>query len=344
VSERISTEQGFVDYFLRIRPNKNDFLDKVEVLIDWRPIEKLLKRHYRKVESADGRPAYPPLPMFKMLLLQRWYNLSDPALEAAMYDRISFIRFVGLSFDSSVPDETTICRFRNALKDSGLHKQLLRQINKQLQKQQLLVRDGAIVDATIVSSCRRPRKVIEVVPEDRREEEAEGDDGPGVKVEYSDDEDARWIKKGKRSTYGYKAHIATDANGFVLCGHATGANRSDTREFERVVNDAGLPEGAAVLADKGYAGAPNRDVLAQRHLGNGIMSKASRGSALSPLAKLRNRIISGHRFVVEQSTGIMKRHYGFSRARYKGIGKVELELHLIAMALNIKKGVGLSFA
>jgi IS5 family transposase len=373
--ERIVKEQGFMDFFLSRRPSKNDFLDKVEELIDWQPIDRLLTKHYRKRAAADGRPAYPPLPMFKMLLLQRWYNLSDPGLEAAMCDRISFIRFAGLSFESSVPDETTICRFRNELLATGLHHKLLGQINKQLEALGLLGRDGAVVDATIVASSRRSRKVIDVIAQDRAEDEAdetpesgageaaegaaggeadetleggadeaaEGAAGGEVvfRVIYSDDEDARWVKKGKRSHYGYKAHIATDGNGFLLGGHATGANRADTKEFERVVEALDLPKGAAVLADKGYTSAANSDVLKERKLADCIMRKAQRGKKLTELAKLRNRIISSYRFVVEQSIGLMKRHYNFGRARYKGCPKVGLELHLIGMALNIKKGVGM---
>jgi IS5 family transposase len=393
--ERIVKEQGFMDFFLSRRPSKNDFLDKVEELIDWRPIDRLLTKHYRKRAAADGRPAYPPLPMFKMLLLQRWYNLSDPGLEAAMCDRISFIRFAGLSFESSVPDETTICRFRNELLATGLHHKLLGQINKQLEALGLLGRDGAVVDATIVASSRRSRKVIDVIAQDRAEDEAdetpesgageaaegaaggeadetpesgadeaaegaaggEADETPEsesgeaaegaaggevvFRVRYSDDEDARWVKKGKRSHYGYKAHIATDGNGFLLGGHATGASRADTKEFERVVEALDLPKGAAVLADKGYTSAANSDVLKERKLADCIMGKAQRGKKLTELAKLRNRIISSYRFVVEQSIGLMKRHYNFGRARYKGCPKVGLELHLIGMALNIKKGVGM---
>jgi len=338
MTRQITTEQGFVDFYLDKRPNKNNFLDKVDELINWQPVEKLLARNYRKTAAADGRPAYPALPMFKMMLLQRWYNLSDPGMEAAMYDRISFIRFVGLSFDSSVPDETTICRFRGELVKIGLHKKLLKQINSQLQARKLLVKDGAIIDATIISSSRRPRKVIEVIPEDRKEDQAEKSGETEVAISFSDDSDARWIKKGKQYHYGFKAHVATDKRGFVLGGHATAANRSDTKEFERVVDALELDEGSAVLADKGYTSAANSEILARRKLSDGIMGKSYRGKKLSEPARQRNRQISGIRFVVEQTFGLMKRQYQFSRARYKGIAKVELELYLISMALNIKKG------
>ena len=109
------TGYGFADYFMEQKRHINTFLDKIDKLIDWKPIEKLLKQRYKRLSSADGRPAYPPLPMFKLLLLQRWYNLSDPKMEEALNDRISFIRFSGFSIMSPLPDHSTICRFRNTL-------------------------------------------------------------------------------------------------------------------------------------------------------------------------------------------------------------------------------------
>ncbi len=98
------TTTGFADYFLEQRKHSNTFLDKIDQFIDWKHIEKLLKKKYKKTFSADGRPVYPPLPMFKLLLLQRWYGLSDPGLAEALNDRISFIRFSGFSISSSLPD------------------------------------------------------------------------------------------------------------------------------------------------------------------------------------------------------------------------------------------------
>lgn len=100
---RVYTNPTFADYFVEIRKQtRKSFLDDVNRLIDWKPIEKVLRKKYRKVASADGRPAYPPVPMFKLLLLQRWYGLSDPGLEDALYDRISFLKFSGFSLGSSL--------------------------------------------------------------------------------------------------------------------------------------------------------------------------------------------------------------------------------------------------
>jgi IS5 family transposase len=258
------TTPGFADYFIEQRKHSNTFLDKIDQFIDFREIEKLLKKKYKRRASADGRPAYPPLPMFKLLLLQRWYGLSDPGLEEALMDRISFIRFSGFSLTSSLPDHSTICRFRNALLELGLYEKLFEEIMKQLESKGLLVREsrGAIVDATIIESSRRPRKVMEIMPEDRKEENT-----TPPTVTYSDDADATWIKKGKKPYYGYKAHISVDAkDGYVIGGHVTPANVADTGELEKLLNESRLPEGSIVFADKGYASEKNRTVLAHTKL------------------------------------------------------------------------------
>ena len=338
--DRISTDESFLDYCIDQRVSKKSFLNDVDRIIDWKPIEKLLRKHYKKTAAADGRPAYPPLPLFKMLLLQRWYNLSDPGLEEAVNDRLSFLRFTGFSFESSIPDETTICRFRNELIQKGLYKKLLSRINDQLEKMGILVKTGAIVDATLVTSARRPRKVIDVMPEDRKEEDAP--DKPDHQVSYSDDVEAAWVMKGKKPHYGYKVHMATDAiGGFILGGHATPANRADTVELERVLEELTLPSEAVVLADKGYCSRGNREMLKRRGFHDGIMEKAARKRPLGKESKGRNRLISRLRYIVEQGFGTLKRRYSFDRARYLGQTKTEMEFHLNAMAFNIKKAVGM---
>jgi IS5 family transposase len=328
------TTPGFADYFIEQRKHVNTFLDKIDQFIDWKHVEKLLKKKYKKTMSADGRPAYPPLPMFKLLLLQRWYGLSDPGLEEALNDRISFIRFSGFSLTSSLPDYSTICRFRNNLLELGLYEKLFGEIIKQLESKGLLVREGAILDATIVESSRRPRKVMEIMPEDRKEEET--DIVPAVS--YSNDADANWIKKGKKPYYGYKAHVSVDAKeGYVLGGHVTPANVADTTELEKLINESSLPKGSVVLADKGYASEKNRDILAEKKLKNGIMDKAVRNKPLTFVQRILNRFISSVRYKVERSIGTLKRGYHFTRMRYTGLKKGNMEFLLNATAFNLKK-------
>jgi len=332
------TTPTFADYFVEIRKqSRKNFLDDVNRLIDWKPIEKILRKKYRKVASADGRPAYPPVPMFKLLLLQRWYGLSDPGLEDALYDRISFIRFSGFSLGSTLPDHSTICRFRNTCMELGIYEKLFAEINRQIESHGLLVKEGAIVDATIVESSRRPRKVIEVMAEDRSEEEPSSDVSP-PHITYSDDHDATWVRKGKKPYYGYKTHVAVDTGeGFVLNGHVTSAHVADTTEFENLIENLSLPEASPICADKGYASQKNRGLCVAYGYEDAIMHKAARGKSLTTFQRFINRIISAFRYRVEQGMGILKKHYGFTRMRYTGLKKGNMEFLLNAMAFNLKK-------
>ena len=344
---RISSESSFVDHFLEGRVDPEGTLAQVDRLIDWKPIEKLLSKRRAKTCDAAGQPAYPGLTMFKILLLQRWHNLSDHGAAAALMDRISFLVFCGLSFHSATPDAATICRFRQSLLHKNLYRSLLEALNDQMEKKGLLVKKGVAVDATLVRSSRRPRKVIDVMPVDREEPEAEGPSGDpgsesGVEVSYSDDPEAAWVKKGDRPHYGFKAHaVAEVVGGFFLGGAVTPANVADTRELKPVVESLELPSDTLVIGDKAYDSQANRDYLKAHNFFDGILQKARRGRPLGEKAIRRNRRLSFLRYIVEQAFGTFKRRYGFERARYLGRAKTELELYLVGMAFNLKKAVGI---
>lgn len=345
MANRFETRRGgFADMAVASRKQPKTFLDDVDRVIDWKPIEGFLKKKLRRHQDAVGNPSYPALGMFKILLLQRWHDLSDHKAAEAMADRISFCRFAGFSLDHESPDASTICRFRNHLEERGLLAKLLNMLNEQLERHGILVRTGSIVDATLIPSARSPRKVEEVIPDelgDAGEEDDDDDDRPtGYTVEttYSDDHDARWTRKGKVFCYGYKGHIAVDTgHGFILGGHATAANRADCREMMNVVDESGLETGAPVLADKGYSSAANRCDLEDAGYCDLIMYKASRGHPLSEAQRTVNRAISKVRGSVERAFGSMKKHYGLGRARYLGTAKMTMQLMLSAMAFNLKK-------
>ena len=337
--------ESWADYEISCRKQRKlTFLDQILMLIDWTRIERIIRKKYKKIFNAVGSPAYPSLVMFKILLLQTWYNLSDPEMEESLYDKISFIRFVGLSMVSDIPDHSTICRFRNELLELELYERLFNEINRQLEEKEILVKKGAIVDATVVESARRPRKKIETehIPEDRQESEMPENNPP--EISYSDDADAKWLVKGKKCVYGFKVHMAVDdQHGFILGGHVTGANVSDMNEIEKVVEESGIKERTSVAADKGYASEKNGNMLKDKKLKNRIMKKAARNRPLTEHEKLYNRLISKFRFLVEQTNGILKKHYEFTRMRYLGCAKGQMEFNLKAMALNLKKAVRLCF-
>ena len=338
---RIETKKGFVDHYIDCSIDPSSFLSKIEALVDWKPFENYLKKNIKRGPAAAGQPPYPELVMFKILLLQYWYGLSDDEASHAVGDRISFIHFAGLPFDSSKPDGSTICRFRNRLLEKEHYRHLLELFNKRLEKNGLLVKRGAVVDATLVESSRRPRKVMDI--EGKSEGDEELPEPSEMKVSYSDDVDASWTVKRGRPFYGYKLHVAVDEeHGFILGGHVTGANVSDTTEMARVLEESGLPVGAKVICDKGYAGEPNRKYLSEMGYQDGIMNKAYRNKPLSENDKKRNAALSKIRWIVERSFGTLKKVQNFVRVRYLGRAKVNLELHFHALAHNMKKAIYLS--
>ena len=334
---------GLADFFSQRRRKKPVALDGINSMVNWARIEKLLRKKLgRSEEPASGASCYPALLMFKVLLLQAMYNLSDEATEEALTDRASFARFVGISLDDDAPDHTTICRFRNLLIQKSLLQKLLDEFNKQLERQGKLIRKGVALDASVIESASRPSKRVDIEKIAKDREEKEGCESTEYKVTttYSHDTDAAWLKKGKKSHYGYKIHAAVDTkDGFVLTAHATPANVSDTGQFERLVAEANLPEKTRVFADKGYTSKRNSQVLKKRKMKDGIMARAFRNSPLVPRDKRRNRQISNKRYIVERAFGTLKEVHGVARASYLGVLKVQAEFLLSAIAYNLKKAL-----
>ena len=309
---------------------KGNNLIQVCNLIHW---EGLGYRLGKLGRSGYGPNGYDPLKMLKAIILQAWHSLSDGGLEEALRVRLDFMVITGLL---EVPDETTLCRFRNKLMELKLLEPILRAINKQLEEKGLKVEasKGAIVDATVIQSAARPKKELEVMAEDRAEED---DENVFLYQEtLSQDPDASWLKKGTKSYFGYKGFMVTDAeDGFIDHVHVTPAHVSENREFEAMIPY--MKPNQRVYGDKGYASKKNQDILKARGLKNGLMHKAARGRPLSPWQKAFNRLVSQVRYKVEQGFGILKRRFQFRRASYLTQTKVQGQMILKAIAFNLLK-------
>lgn len=339
MGEQIITEQTFADGLIYDGKKKN-FLILVEEFMNWSRIKDLLEEKLDRKKKKSGEQPYPVLVMFKALLLQSWYKLSDPGLEEALIDRQSFWKFTGLSASSKKPDETSLCRFRNLLLKHNLFESLLFEVNHQISVAGFKIKEGSIVDASLIKSSRRPRKVIDLekVEEDRQEQTGSKEEQVQAKVSYSKDKDAKWIKKGNQTIYGYKVHAAVDQdNGFILGGVVTGANQNDGKLFSSVIDRMKEFSGKRVFADKGYPFSENKKKLKELGIKNGIMDKAYKNKPLSQRQKQRNRIISTVRYKVERAFGTLKKDYDLTRTRYLGCQKTELLFYLNSMAFNLKK-------
>lgn len=320
-----------MDIFMRdaaARLGDDDVLARVDALMDWGSFLPILKRGLGR--SGIGRSGYDPLVLFKCLLIGQWHGLSDPKLERALKVRLDFMLFCGLDLHGDVPDETTHCRFRNALVDGGVYDELLGETCRQLEVHGLKLRaaEAAIIDATLIESAARPRQFIE--PAKDREE---SDDPSEIGVSYSADADARWVKKSSKSTLGYKGFARTDEHGFIDKVHATPANKAESPEFGSMVAGA---KAQRIMADKAYASRANREALRGKYR-DGIMRKAARGRPLRASEKRFNRLISKQRFRVEQCFGTMKRLFGLARARYFGVAKTHAQMVMAAISQNLLK-------
>ena len=190
---------------------------KLDQVIDWQPIEQYLNRQRtRYLRDHRGRPAYPLLSMFKAVLLGQWHSLSDPELEHSLITRIDFNLFC--RFDElSIPDYSTLCRYRNWLAQDDTLSELLELINRLLTEKNLKLEkaSAAVIDATIIQTAgSKQRQAIEV----DEEGQVSGQTTP------SKDSDARWIKKNGLYKLGYKQHTRTDAEGYIEKLHITPAN------------------------------------------------------------------------------------------------------------------------
>ncbi|WP_428542130.1 IS5 family transposase [Profundibacter sp.] len=336
-----------MDLFLHeaaARIGADDVLSKIDALMDWNSFLPILRRGLGR--SGIGPQGYDPLVLFKCLLVGQWHGLSDPKLERALKVRLDFMLFCGLDLHASVPDETTHCRFRNALVRGGVYDELLAEVCRQIEAHGLKLKEAeaAIIDATLIAAAARPRTHIDA-PQDRAEDRAEDgaregtpDDPPevspdGAQLHFSADPDARWVKKGRKSTLGYKGFARCDEEGFIDKVHTTPANAAESPEFATMIAGA---KAQRVLADKAYASKANRQMLRGKYR-DGILRKAARGRPLRQSEKRFNRLISKRRFRIEQTFGTMKRLFGLQRARYFGRARVHAQMVMAAIAQNLLK-------
>jgi IS5 family transposase len=310
-----NAQLGLMDSLVTIPAN--DFLDRLDRLVNWQPLERVLHAMY---PATTGRPPHPPLVLFKMSLLQHCYDLSDPQCEEQVRDRLSWRRFVGLGLQDAVPDETVLVRFRQRLVEHGLQEKLLQLVNRQLSAQGLILKRVTLVDATLVQAARRAPA---------RNDPEGGDDDAGFTV--------------KRGTphYGYKAHVSVDEeHTLIRQATLTAANVHDSCEFGSVVRG----DEEMVVADKAYASAERSAWLARRGIHDGILRRASRGHPLGEPAERINRFLSGVRSQIEKIFGHWKRSLGYRRVRYVGREPNRLELEFKCVVWNLKRWVNVSAA
>ena len=289
------------------RPQAASALDDLAQLLDWGPVAALLEPLY---PAAKGEPAWPALAMFRALLLSVWYDLSDVKLAEALDERVSFRRFCGFARHEATPERTAFVRYRRLLITHGLDRVLFETVTAQLKAKAIRIKTGTLVDATIITSA------------------SQGDD------------EGRWVKhKGRAAVHGFKAHVGADAaTALVEKVAVTPANVNDGRAGPEVLPD----EPGEVFADSAYRGP---------HFGQAVRAKGGTPRIVATglwgrdeaevQARLEawNQPIHRVRGRIEKIFGTWKRCYGLRRMRWRSLAKAAVQVHLTAIAYNLKRSL-----
>jgi transposase, IS5 family len=313
---------GFADAFADARLGSNRKLSEIDELIDWSVVERLVQQMR---PGTQGRPPFAALAMLKALYLQRLYDLSDPGLEEALADRFSFRRFCGFSLADPTPDETTILRFRHDAARTGVLEQCFAAVNEQLAAQGLVLRQGTMMDASVIRAKLRPPPM------------ATGRGAVNVQ-----EPDAGWTGRGGKTVLGYKAHIGVDqGSGLVRRLIVTGAGVYESE----VADDLICGDERAVYGDRAYPLKARRARLKSLGIKDRIMHRADKHHPRITGWRARwNNLVSRRRAPVEAVFSAMKRLYGLARARSSALCYVAADVFAFVTIYNLRRAAILKAA
>ena len=283
------------------------FLESMEQVVPWKRLEKRIKKHYSL--ATTGRPPYPLSTMLRIHCMQHWYNMSDPAMEDALYEIHSMRKFAGLSLDR-IPDETTILNFRHLLEKRKLGEKIFKEISKLLEEHGLILKEGTAVDATIISA-----------PSSTKNQEGKRDP------------EMHQTKKGDQWYFGMKAHIGVDSKtGVVHSMTTTPANHHDITEADKLLHG----EEEDVFADSGYRGIEKREEHQDREVNWHIaMMPGKRKELTCKKQELLEKVKASIRAKVEHPFRIIKQQFGFTKTRYRGMAKNNNQLQTMFALANL---------
>jgi IS5 family transposase len=302
-------------------------LDKLDKAIDFEGFRPLLERLLRYGDgSRGGRPPWDEVLMFKIIVLQKYYGLSEEETEFQILDRISFQRFLGLDIHDKVPDKNTVWTFKERLGPEGV-RALFERFNALLEARGLMGREGKIVDATFVEVPRQrnSRKENEQIKGGQTPESFQ----KNPRKLCQKDVDARWAKKGEETHYGYKNHVKVDtATKFIQRHAVTPASTHDSQVAGQLVAEGD----GDIFGDSAYSGAPVRRVLEKKQLRSRIHEKW--GQARTPLQRQINRLKSSIRARVEHAFAHLSYVMGADRIRTIGIKRARQSIYLGNLIYN----------
>jgi IS5 family transposase len=287
------------------------FLAEMDKVMPWDKLEAAIDPFYPK--AGNGRRPYPLSSMLRIYCLQQWYALSDPAMEESLYEIASMRRFAQINIDT-VPDETTLLNFRHLLEKKQLTEALFHTINQYLAARGLALKQGTIVDATLINAPSSTKN-------------AKGERDP----------DMHQTKKGNQWYFGMKAHIGVDSqSGLVHHVHTTPANTADVTEVDHLLHG----NETDVFADAGYIGVHKRKEHENRDINWWIAMRPGKRKVLTQSADDRwaetvEKVKAKIRAKVEHPFRVIKQQFGFNKVRYKGLGKNTSQLYMLFALSNI---------
>lgn len=289
------------------KTRREHFLDQMDALIPWKCLEEKIAPYYPK--PGNGRRPYPLGTMLRVHCMQLFYNLSDPGMEDALYEIASMRRFAGLSLLGCVPDETTILKFRHLLEQHKLGKELLKEVNRHLAQAGVVLREGTIVDATIISAPTSTKN-------------RSGHRDPEM----------HQTKKGNTWYFGMKLHIGVDETSGVI--HSLATTAANTHDITQTVHLLHGQE-ATCWGDAGYLGVQKRKELADIPIDWRIAARVGTRRQMDEVALQQERIKASVRAKVEHAFCRIKQQFGYRKVRYRGLEKNTNRLQVLAAFSNL---------
>lgn len=330
-------QPGFFDQEDRLAKLEKlgDPLPRLDSIVDWQVFRPLLKViHQKQRKSHAGRKPHDVTLMFKMLVLQALYNLSDDQTEFQVRDRLSFQRFLGLTPEDTVPDAKTLWLFREQLARHGLIEKLFQRFDNQLWQSGLVPKGGQIVDASLVSvpKNRNTRDENKQIKEGKTPEG--WDDQPNMKRQK--DEDARWTKKHGKSHYGYKNHINIDKEHKLIRRYAvTDASVHDSQVFDDLLDEEN--SGRSIWADSAYRSEAREEQLREQGYKSRIHRKGNSRRRLNKQEQATNYRRSKIRARVEHVFGDQRTRQGHILVRTKGKVRAVVKIGLMNLTYNMRR-------
>ena len=284
------------------------FLNEMDQVVPWSQLEKVIQPHYK---SSGGRPPHALRVMLRIHFLQLWHNLSDPLMEEALYDRLSFQTFLGFDcFGGVIPDESTICRFRHLLEEHALSEQILAAVNAHLASHGLVLKAGTIVDATLLAPP--------VSKHNRRKER---------------DPEMSSTRKNNQWYFGAKGHMGVQAQGQPII-HSTEFTTAKVHDSQ-LLDELQHGEEQALFGDSAYSKQADKRQARSDGFYYGLSDRGYRKHPLSSSQKKRNRRHSGIRAKVEHPFRVIKHLWGHRKLRYKGLAKNAAQFTTLCALANI---------